>query len=441
MTILPDHFWAISGGAAAIAVLALAAALNYRRKKHLVDDLPTSQAEGVFIGLVELEGTAETEQPLTSHLAEKPCVFYRWEVAEHWRKTETVTYRDKDGKTRTRTKTTSGWTTLARGEYRQPFYLQDASGIILVHPAGARIEPVELFSRRCRKTDPLYYGKGPAKGILHSTGERRFVEHGIPLHRPIYLVGQAKEREDLVAPMIAHDPQAPLFLISTRSAHQVSHGYGVAYWALAIAGLALLLGAHFMLWRDQQDWNALWLRHGWPWYAGYLVVWLFGWLLTTYNSLIDLRQRVRRAWSTVEVQLKRRATLIPQIVSVLQALRDHERLLLTTLTQLRTQATATEPGLAGPDPAACRAPLRAVVENYPQLKSDQGFAQLQQELARTEERIALARAYFNEICTFYNTRLQIIPDALVAKLANCRPHPLIQAENFERATVSVKLAD
>lgn len=440
---MPDHYWLVTCGAALVSFLILAGALSYRRKKRLIDNLPTSRVEGVFIGLVELKGTAESEVPLTSFLAEKRCVYYRWKVEEEWKRTEQVQSRDKDGKITTRTRTTRGWKTVAEHEQQTYFYLRDESGAIRIHPQGAKIEALKVFSQNCRKLEPLYFDKGPAHGIANSTGLRRFTEYAIPLHQSLYLVGKARERDDIVAPEIVCDPESPMFLISTRSAEQISRGYGCAYWILSLLGFIAIPVAHYFLWREHPDAERLehMIRHGWPWYAAYLLIWLLGWLVMTYNSLIDLRQRLRRAWSNTDVELKRRATLIPRIVNVLQGLKDHEGWVLKTVTQLRTQTQATEPGTSGPDPSGCLGVVRSVVENYPELKSNEGFVRLQRELARTEERIALARAYFNEACTFYNTRIASFPDVIIARLAACHPHPLIEAANFERATLAINLQD
>ena len=159
-----------------------------------------------------------------------------------------------------------------------------------------------------------------------------------------------------------------------------------------------------------------------------------------FNSLIGLRQRVRQAWSNVDVQLQRRNDLIPNLVATVQGLRDHERELQTELAHLRSQLTATAPGQPGPDPEGCLPHLRAVVERYPELKTNEAFLQLQQDLSETEQRIALAREYFNDIAAFYNARLEIIPDHYLATLARLRPQPFIAATNFERAPVEVNLA-
>jgi hypothetical protein len=158
-----------------------------------------------------------------------------------------------------------------------------------------------------------------------------------------------------------------------------------------------------------------------------------------YNSLVGLRQRVRQGWSLIDVQLKRRHDLIPQIVSVVTGLSSHEQAVQTALASLRAQLTATAPGVAGPDFAGVAASVRVVVEKYPQLTAQAGFMALQKELVETEQRIALAKTYYNNIATQFATRLQIVPDRWVAALGGMRPEPLLQAADFERAPVQIAL--
>jgi hypothetical protein len=98
-----------------LGLLTLWGAFRAGRRRRLVENLPTSKTTGVFIGLVELKGTAEAANPLTSFLAEQPCTAYSWSVDEHWSRTVTETYTDGDGKTQTRTRHESGWTTVASG--------------------------------------------------------------------------------------------------------------------------------------------------------------------------------------------------------------------------------------------------------------------------------------------------------------------------------------
>jgi hypothetical protein len=160
-----------------------------------------------------------------------------------------------------------------------------------------------------------------------------------------------------------------------------------------------------------------------------------------FNSLVGLRNRVRTAWSLIDVQLKRRHDLIPRLVETVGALRTHEASTQTAVATLRNQLTATPPGVAGPDFSGCAPTLRAIAEAYPNLKSDTAFLRLQKELVETEQRIALARSYFNDIATFFNTRLEIVPDRWIAALGRMQPQALLAAADFERAAVQVKLAE
>src|SRR5690348_6038361 len=100
---------------ALLSVFCLIGAFRAGRKRRFIDNLPTCKTTGVFIGLVEVKGTAESGRPLISYLAERECVAYQWSVEEHWSRTVTETYTDQNGKTQTRTRQESGWTTVAQG--------------------------------------------------------------------------------------------------------------------------------------------------------------------------------------------------------------------------------------------------------------------------------------------------------------------------------------
>jgi hypothetical protein len=104
------------------------------------------------------------------------------------------------------------------------------------------------------------------------------------------------------------------------------------------------------------------------------------------------------------------------------------------------QTQATPPGVAGPDAKGMVPILNVVIERYPELKANESFLRLQQALVDAEQRIALARDYFNNVATFYNTRLEIIPDRFVAALARLRPRALMTAADFERAPIKIRLA-
>lgn len=425
---------------AVAALLCVIGAMRSGRRQRLVDNLPTSKTTGVFIGLVELNGTAESDAPLTSHLAGVPCVHHAWTVEEKWSRTVTETYRDSDGKMKTRTRHESGWTTLDSGGETIPFYLKDDCGTILIQPDGAELEPQDVFSETCSRSDPLYYSKGPAQAIAHSDHIRRFVEDAISLHAPLYVIGQARERKDVVAAEVAKDKNAPMFLISTRSEKEVSRGFHWAFWIWCFFGLLLAVGGFVA--RDaamdidpKTNWQAYLLPA-----AGYLVACALGWVWMVYNALVELSHRVRQGWGQVDIQLKRRHDLIPRLVETVTGLRGYETNLQVELAHLRGQLQATPPGKAGADPRACANTLVVISERYPQLQAQEAFLKLQRALADTEQRIALARGYFNEIATFFNTRLVQVPERYVAGLARLKPQALMEANDFERAPVEVKLA-
>jgi hypothetical protein len=424
-----------------LSFLCLWAAYRTGRKARWIANLPTCTTHGVFIGMVELKGTAESSAPLTSFLAGARCVFFEWQVEERWSRTVQETYRDSDGKTRTRTRHESGWTTVGHGRDLQPFYLKDDEGVLLIRPENAKLEPTRVFNQTCGRSDPLYYAKGPVQAVKNSDHRRRFNEHAIPLHQPIYVMGQARERQDVVAAEIAHDPGAPLFLISTRTEAQILSSHHWAYWGWTLLGLLLFAGGLSLFLQATRGAASFPVDGAIGAAAGFSLAAAGAWLWLSYNSLIDLRQRVRRAWSQIEVQLKRRYDLIPRLIEVVKTLQAHEAETHTALAELRTQLAATPPGETGPDLHGMGKVLRGLVERYPELKASEGFDQLQRNLVDTENRVALAAGYFNEIATRLNTRLETVPECFVGRLAGMKPAPLMAVGEFERADVKIRLAD
>ncbi len=431
---------ALLAGFVVVCLLCLWGNLRELRRQRLLHDTPTSKVLGVFIGMVELEGTAEAVEALTSFLAARACVHYSWNVEESWSRTVTETYTDNDGKKQTRTRQESGWKTVAHGGETIPFYLQDDTGVILVRPEGAKLDTATLFSETVGRGDPLYYAKGPAGSVPDSDHRRRFVEQGLPLHAPLFVIGRARERSDLVAPEIAADRDAAIFLISVRGEEKVKSTMGRWAWLWGILGFVVACAPFILAAVDKNHDLAARMR---PMAlllpTLYLSAWGLCWVWMVYNSLVGLRQRVRQGWSLIDVQLKRRHDLIPQIVSVVAGLSSHEQVVQTALAGLRAQLTATAPGVAGPDFAGVAASVRVVVEKYPQITAQAGFTALQKQLVGTEQRIALAKSYYNNIATQFATRLQIVPDRWVAVLGGMRPEPLLQAADFERAPVQVAL--
>jgi hypothetical protein len=402
----------------------------------LLDDTPTSKALGVFIGMAELNGTAESAQPLSSNLVERACVLYNWGVEEAWSRTETST----DSKGNSSTTTKSGWTTIASGGKSIPFYLQDDTGVILIRPEGAKVEPDIFCEATVEPDDPLYYTRGGTGSVPYSTHKRRYHETGLRLHSTLYIIGPTRERTDIIAPEIAVDREAPMFLISTRTEQLVKFEMSGSAWLWGLLGFVPpCVPAAVLLYSGEGAMPYFWSQAlGPPLF--YLGAFALGWVWMVHNSLVGLRQRVRQGWSLIDVQLKRRHDLIPRLASVVDGLRGHEREVQTAAAHLRTQLVATAPGVAGPDFAGLVASVRMVVEKYPELTARDSFIGLQKELVETEQRIALARDYYNNIATEFATRLLVVPDRWVAQLRRMRPEPLLLAGDFERAVVQIKMA-
>jgi len=144
------------------------------------------------------------------------------------------------------------------------------------------------------------------------------------------------------------------------------------------------------------------------------------WLVVTSNRFIKPRNMVREGWSGIDVQLKRRAELIPNLVETVKGYSIHERGLLAEIVNLRTQSLqAQKVGEKGEVESALSssiANLMAVVENYPDLKANQGFLELQKKLVEIEDQIQMARRYYNGTVRNFNISVESFPGNLVAKL-------------------------
>ncbi|MCL2119223.1 MAG: LemA family protein [Planctomycetaceae bacterium] len=406
------------------------ASLSALKRRRLLEDLPTSKTAGVFIGLVELKGTAESESLLTGYLSGKRCVMYVWNVQEHWSRTV------RTGKT---TQTRSGWTTVASGGESGLFYLQDDLGVVRIDPRKAEIHSQNVFSHTCSKRDPLYYAKGPATAIANSTGKRSFTEQAILLHQPLYVVGQSRVRDDCVAAEIAYDLTAPLFVIST-STEESHRAWGLwKFWCFGLLAVLIPTLAGIVMVQQASDLRVV---IGVPAAMGgtMLLIWGTGWFWIVYNSLIGLKNRVKMAMANIDVELKRRYDLIPQIVRVIEGMQHHERDTQETLALLRNQS-AIDAVENGADARGCANRLVALAESYPDLKSDTLFLSLHHNLTETEQRIALARHYYNDVVETYNNRRERFPENLIAVAAQLHPVLPFAAEDFERAAVPVQLVN
>jgi LemA protein len=180
-----------------------------------------------------------------------------------------------------------------------------------------------------------------------------------------------------------------------------------------------------------------------------LVVGVAFWIVSAYNGLISLKNQVVNGWKQIDVQLKRRHDLIPNLVDTVKGAMQFERETLEAVITARNQAIAIERGGAGvaatahaeSQLSAALGRLFAVVEAYPQLKATGNVSQLQEELTSTENRIAFARQHYNDASTQYNTKQQQFPTNMVAGLARATPAELWEiTDATERAVPKVDLS-
>lgn len=154
-----------------------------------------------------------------------------------------------------------------------------------------------------------------------------------------------------------------------------------------------------------------------PYIIGFIVV-VGLVVMTSYNGLVTLRQRVQNAWAQVDVQLRRRYDLIPNLVATVKGYATHERETFEKVTEARTRAMAagTVQEQAGAESmlTGTLKTLFAVAEAYPQLKADANFRQLQEELSATESKIAFARQFYNDTVQKFNTKIQVFPTVIFA---------------------------
>jgi LemA protein len=178
------------------------------------------------------------------------------------------------------------------------------------------------------------------------------------------------------------------------------------------------------------------------WLSVVLVVFLGGSLIllfSRYNDLVRARKRVQEAWSGIDVQLRRRASLMPNLMEIVRGYADHERDIFEEVARARGAVQ----GAGGAAQAAnanslmnqALGRLFAVVENYPQLRASENFTSLRGDLADAEEKIAYARQFYNRTVLDYNTRIDTYPDAIIARNFNFTPAEFFSTDDDGRAEV------
>ena len=173
-----------------------------------------------------------------------------------------------------------------------------------------------------------------------------------------------------------------------------------------------------------------------------LVVLVLLYVVVTYNGLVRLRNRIQNAWAQIDVQLRRRYDLIPNLVETVKGYAAHEKSTFEAVTKARANAISAQ----GPvDQARAEnmitgalKSLFAVSEAYPDLKANQNFLSLQEELTGTEGRISYARQYYNDAVLRMNTKIQSFPSNILAGMFGFKEHEYFEADDTSRGPVSVQ---
>ncbi len=172
------------------------------------------------------------------------------------------------------------------------------------------------------------------------------------------------------------------------------------------------------------------------WFVIALAVIVILWFIGIYNRFIILRNRIQGAWAQIDVQLKKRYDLVPNLVETVKGYAKHEREVFEKVTEARTKAISA--GSVGEQAQAenmltsALRTLFAVAEAYPDLKASQNFLKLQEELANIENRIAYARQHYNDVVQSYNTLRQKFPQSMLASLFNFPPAEYFEIEEVAR---------
>lgn len=171
------------------------------------------------------------------------------------------------------------------------------------------------------------------------------------------------------------------------------------------------------------------------------IVLFIGYVISVYNSLISIKNMVAESWSGIDVQLKRRASLIPNLVETVKGYASHEKEVFENVTKARSALmSATTPQAAAEAENMMTGALKslfAVAEAYPELKANENFIKLQSDLADTEDKISYARQFYNANVLMFNNKIAVFPNILIAGMLGFKPAEFFKATEEERADVKV----
>lgn len=394
-------------GAAAVGWLVLGIRLRARAWRVL--DTPTTKVLAATVGTCELTGTAIAREPAPAPGSGTESVWFRWELQEH----------RKRGKH-------SSWVTVDRREHVRPFVLEDDTGAIVVDPHRAEFHGF----RRTRM-------RVPERGRTW-----RQLEWRLPDRAQAYVLGPVRAVADAhTAGLEVRAEPGEELLVSDDAEPTVARRLGAWAWLSLALGFAAACAAPIARVATAQvgsetevTYHLLADRSPAVVAAAVYVAGLAGsWLVRAYNRLVIVRNQAAKAWASIAVQLQRRHDLIGRLVTVVRAHRDYEAETLRELAAVR--ALHDLPSVDDVDAARAAddrsrvedARLLALAEAYPVLAADDQFRMLGDALRDTEDRVALARAFYDDAVTVLRDRQGTFPYLLVAPLVDLPPFALFAA--------------
>lgn len=356
------------------------------RFKRCMENLPTSPTSAAVWGLTEFKGVVDVAAGadlLKGPLSAQPCVQYHYKIME----------KRGSGKK-------SSWVTVLDQQRRMPFLVRDEEGSLLVEPAGAKIYTTH-HSRR-------------------GAGRRRYTETRLEYGDPLYAIGECRVEPVSGEYLYLSRPQDDYpFILSNFTEQQVMLKVarsGIVLLNVSFAAILLMALLLFGLSGSFAATDYLAAALTAPFFMTAVT------LMLHYNDLVFLRERVRRNQSNIDVSLKKRHDLVPQLQSITQALTEHERALQEGLTEMRTlygQTVEKTPEGLEQHLQAEHALLQGMimrVEANPSLVASGQTALMMRTLILLENEVALMRKGYNDAVETYNTRIAVFPDVLFARM-------------------------
>ncbi len=466
------------------ALLMLYGGYERLKKKRLVENVPTSKISGITLGLNEIKGTAVGDPPLKAPLTGEDAVFYMYRIQEYDKHGDRRTDSEwsADGESAKRSifdvmhfkdpddaGADENWATIDEGKKHQPFVLEDDTGQIRVRPTTTSLfdsdndrlsldlmqflgDPVLDYT--CGPDDPRFFELGPGQPGDRSSGKRRFREWIVPHGGEVYVMGPVQLRDDVVAPEVAADADTAdidhQFFLSTQSERnlgrryfrQSANNYGCALGLVIASFWIYTVVATIGGWDSIVAPNIL-VASGVA-FATWLSAIGVLYLKTIYDGLVELRNRERRAWAMLDVELKRRRDLIPKLVDIVKATAGHEQ----QLQQAATRARSTDTSFDTADTASAAQAIDtqtealqdifALAEDYPDVATAPHFEQLMDELSNCEQKIALARRFYNCSVERLNNRIETVPDMFIAPIAKAKKADFLDYSTFESGPANVE---